>query len=69
MPKQPGDINFEETIGILTDIFRDRTLLFNARWNCINQVKWDDDDFVTFAGVVNRECEKFKLNKFNFLLI
>ena len=39
LPKQPGEINFEETIGILTKIFGDRTSLFNARWNCLNLYK------------------------------
>ena len=29
--------------------------------DCLNQVKSDDNDFVTNAEVVNRECEKFKL--------
>ena len=56
-------INFEETIGILTKIFRDRTSLFNVWLNCLNLVKCDDDDFVTCAGVISWEDEKFKLNE------
>ena len=34
----------------------------NARWNRLYLVKCDNDDIVTFAGVVNREWEKFKSN-------
>ena len=63
LPKQPGEINFEETIGILTKIFLGRTSLFNVRWNCLNLIKCDGGDFVIYAGIVNREWEKFKLNE------
>ena len=40
--------------------------LFNAWWNCLILVKCDDDNFATYAGVVNQECEKFKLNELTF---
>ena len=56
-------MNFEETIGILTKNFGDRTSLFNAQWNCLNLVKCDNNNFVTYFRVVNQECEKFKLNE------
>ena len=65
LPKQSGEINFEKTIGILTKIFGDRASSFNTQWNCLNLVKCDDDDFVTYPGVANWKCEKFK----NFRLI
>ena len=57
LSKQPGEINFEETIGILKINFRDRTSLFNAWWNCLNLLKCNDDDFVIYAGAVNGEWE------------
>ena len=60
LPKQTGEINFE---GILTKIFGNGTSLFNAQWNYLNLVKCDDDGFVTYAGTVNWEYEKFKLNE------
>ena len=37
--------------------------MLNPRWNCLNLVTCDDDNFATLAGVVNRDCEKFKLNE------
>ena len=63
MPKQPVEINFEESIGILTKIFWDRTSLFNVQWNCLNLVNCDDNGFVNYIGIINQECEMFKLNE------
>lgn len=37
--------------------------LFNTRWLCLNLVKNNNKDFIIYAGVVNRESEKLKLNK------
>ena len=45
----------------INKIFRNRTS-FNALWHCLNFVK--HDDFVNSSWVVNRQFEKFKLNKF-----
>ena len=33
-------------------------MLFNACWLYLNLVKDEDEDFVIYTGVVNRECEK-----------
>ena len=44
-------------------VFGDRNSLFNTSWQCLNLVKGIDEDFITNAGVVNREWEKFKLNE------
>lgn len=29
----------------------------------MNLTKKEDEDFVTYAGIVNKECEKFELNE------
>ena len=55
-------MNFDETVLILSNIFGDRSSLFNIRWQCLNLVK-GYEDFVTYARVVNRSCDKFKLNE------
>ena len=34
---------------------------FYIRWKRLNLTKKEDKDFFTYASVVNRECEKFKL--------
>ena len=33
------------------------------RYKCLNLMKKANDDYVTYAGVVNGECERFKLNE------
>lgn len=61
LPKNAGDFNFDETVGTLTQIFSEQASLFSIRYNCLKLVRRDAHDFVTLAGVVNRECERFKL--------
>ncbi|KER31390.1 hypothetical protein T265_02308 [Opisthorchis viverrini] len=62
LPKLPRDLSFDETVRTLSQIFGDQTSMFNIRYQCLKLAKKDDDDFITFAGVVNRECERFKLS-------
>ena len=44
------------------DIFDKSSFLFNICLKCLNLRK-EDEDFFTFISVVNRECEKFKLEE------
>ena len=53
----------EKTIQILTKIFGEQSPLFNTRWQCLNLKKKDCEDYTTFAGTVNRYCEKFRLSE------
>ncbi|KER21110.1 hypothetical protein T265_15162, partial [Opisthorchis viverrini] len=59
---RPCDPSFDETVRTLSQIFGDQTSLFNIRYQCLKWVKKDYDDFITFAGVVNRERERSKLS-------
>ena len=61
LPKGARDFSFDDTIKQLAEIFGDQSSLFNVRYQCLKLVKNPADDFVKFAGLVNRECEKFKL--------
>ncbi|CAH8467909.1 unnamed protein product [Dicrocoelium dendriticum] len=61
LPKNPRDFRFDETVQILTSIFGEQASLFSIRYNCLKLLKRDSHDFITHAGVVNRECERFKL--------
>ena len=63
LPKQPGEVTFRETIQIQTKIFEEESLLFNTRWQCLNLMKKDCEDYTTFACTVNRYCERFLLNE------
>ncbi|CAI2738976.1 unnamed protein product [Dicrocoelium dendriticum] len=62
LPKNPRDLSLDDTVKNLTRIFGPKTSLFNARFRCFQVVKHQDDDFVTYAAVVNRECERFQLS-------
>ncbi|KER33031.1 hypothetical protein T265_00942 [Opisthorchis viverrini] len=59
--KNPRDFTFDETVNTLSQIFGEQTSLFNIRYRCMKLVKIDADDFLTYSGIVNRECERFKL--------
>ena len=61
LPKHPWDYNFDETVETLRQIFGEQISLFNMRFNCLNITKSDSTDFSTYAGTVNRECERFKI--------
>lgn len=61
LPKRPSDLTFTETVSILTDIFGEQQSLLNIRYNCFKLSKNQSDDFVTYAGCVNFECERFHL--------
>lgn len=61
LPQQPKDLNFEQTVSQLSEIFSEQLSLFNIRYNCLKLTKRESDDYVTFAGLVNSECEKFQL--------
>lgn len=62
LPKHPRDFTFEETIEKLKKMFGRQTTLFNARYQCLSVTKKSYDDFVTYAGIVNKHCENFKLS-------
>ena len=61
LPKHPRDYNFDGTVETLSQIFGEQISLFNMRFNCLNITKSDSTDFSTYAGIVNRECERFKI--------
>ncbi|KAA3675531.1 uncharacterized protein DEA37_0000977 [Paragonimus westermani] len=59
LPKNSRDNSLEETVEILRSISGDKSSLFNTRYQCLKLAK-SDDDYVTYASVVNRECQRFK---------
>lgn len=61
LPQHPRDISFENTVKMLTNIFGKKTSLFYTRSKCLQLVKSGTDDFIAYAGHVNRACEQFKL--------
>ncbi|CAH8512294.1 unnamed protein product [Dicrocoelium dendriticum] len=61
LPRNPRDVTFDDTVRTLSQIFGEQSSLFNARYQCLQLVKRDADDFITYAGMVNRECQRFQL--------
>uniref|UniRef100_A0A5S6QGC4 RNA-directed DNA polymerase n=1 Tax=Trichuris muris TaxID=70415 RepID=A0A5S6QGC4_TRIMR len=60
LPKKPRDFDFDQTVACLRQLFGSQASLFNMHYNCLKLVKRDADDFVTYAGVINRACEQFQ---------
>ncbi|MFH4984886.1 hypothetical protein AB6A40_011595, partial [Gnathostoma spinigerum] len=63
LPRQPRDVNFNETVETLKDIFGPRISTFNQRYQCLKLIRSEQDDIVTYGGIVNREIEKFRLGE------
>ena len=53
----------DKTVEILSKIFDKRDSLFHTWYKCLNIIKQEDDDFVNYAGMVNTQCEAFKLKE------
>nr|CAX83704.1 Gag-Pol polyprotein [Schistosoma japonicum] len=60
--KNPRDFSFDKTIQTLSQIFGEQSSLFNIRYQCLKITKEPGDDWVKHVGIVNRECERFKLS-------
>ena len=74
LPQNPRDRTFSETCSTLSQHFGDNSSLFNIRYRCLKLKMNESDDFLTHVGVVNRECERFKLkylseNQFKSLIL
>lgn len=63
LPKFPKDYNFEETVKKLKNIFDAKESIFSLRYKALQLSKKEDEDYVTYASRVNKQCEEFQLNK------
>ncbi|BHF66177.1 hypothetical protein SprV_0200919300 [Sparganum proliferum] len=61
LPKNSREVTFKDTVQTLSQIFGEQSSLFNIRFQCLQLCKRDSDDFITYAGIVNRECGRFQL--------
>ncbi|KAA3675928.1 uncharacterized protein DEA37_0013668 [Paragonimus westermani] len=61
-PAEPQTLSFADIVETLEKIFRDTCFLFNARFQCLQLVKRDNDDFVKYAGLVDCEYCRVKLD-------
>ena len=63
LPRKTSELSFDETVKLLTELFSPKTFLFHKRCKCLNLTKNDEDDFATYAAVVNKHCDEFKLSE------
>ncbi|XP_062711287.1 uncharacterized protein K02A2.6-like [Aedes albopictus] len=73
LPKLPRDVSFADTVKTLTKIFGKQTSVFNKRYQCLQLVKSETDDIISYGGKVNRACEEFefqdlKIDQFKCLI-
>ena len=60
LPKKTTDVDFSETIKLLSELFGPNTTLSHKRWKCLNTVKDNQQDFLTFSASVNKLDNDFK---------
>lgn len=61
LPQHPRELTFDQVVQKMKVIFGHQKSVFSKRYDCLRVVKNDADDYVTFAGIVNRHCEEFDL--------
>ncbi|XP_065076057.1 uncharacterized protein K02A2.6-like [Ochlerotatus camptorhynchus] len=60
LPKLPKDVTFADTVKTLTTIFGRQTSVFHKRYQCMQLLKSEADDIITYGGNVNRACAEFE---------
>ena len=60
-PKKTSELEFSEAVKLLPELFSTNLTLFRKRWKCFNLSKWDDKDYLTFASIVNKHSNDFRL--------
>ncbi|XP_055622890.1 uncharacterized protein K02A2.6-like [Toxorhynchites rutilus septentrionalis] len=63
LPSHPRDFSFEDTVKKLKKLFGCQKSLFNARYQCLQYVKNEVDDFSSYSASVNKHCEAFQIGK------
>lgn len=61
LPRKTGELAFNEAVELLSELFSPKTSLFHKRWKCLNLMKNDEEDYISFASSVNKHCDDFKL--------
>ena len=55
------DLEFSETVKLLTELFGPNTSFFHKRRKCLNIFKHDQQDYMTSEATVNKNCNDFWL--------
>ena len=62
LPQKTNELTFDETIKLLMELYGTKASLFHKRWVCLNLKRTEDQDYTTFASIVNKHCDEFKLS-------
>ena len=54
---------FDETIKMLSRIFDECDNLFHMWYKCLNIIKQENEDFISYIGTINSWIELFKIDK------
>ena len=54
-------LTFAEAVKLLVELFSPKKSLFHKRWRCLNLTKKEGKDDTTFASVVNKPWDYFRL--------
>ncbi|XP_062541114.1 uncharacterized protein K02A2.6-like [Armigeres subalbatus] len=60
LPKLPKDVTFADTVTTHKKIFGKQTSVFHKRYQCLQLLKTESDDIISYGGKVNRACEEFE---------
>ncbi|XP_053698601.1 uncharacterized protein K02A2.6-like [Sabethes cyaneus] len=63
LPEEPGMQCFDLTIATLKKIFGTQTTVFTKRYQCLQLLKSEADDIISYGGKVNCACEAFEFEK------
>ncbi|XP_062711901.1 uncharacterized protein K02A2.6-like [Aedes albopictus] len=63
LPKLSKEFTFEETVAKLKIIFGTPVSTFHRRYQCLQTMKDEDEDFISYSCKVNKACVDFKLQE------
>ena len=63
LPDPPSNFTFAQTTEKLTKLFSRHKSLFNMRYKCLQTVKKEEMDIISYQATVNKACEEFKLSQ------
>lgn len=61
LPRKTSELTFIEAVELLMELFSSKTSLFHKRWKCLNLTRKEWEDYTTFASIVNKHCDDFRL--------
>ena len=61
LPRKASEFTFTEAVELLMKLFSPKISLFHKRWRCLNLTGKEREDYTTFAPIVNKYCDDFRL--------